>query len=80
MTFQANGELYYFASLGGLLLTMYVRPEVSVAIYENMGAILGGLNLVAFLICLLVFLKAKLKQKEDDPYLRDNVVKILINR
>lgn len=70
---QANGELYYLASLSMLLLIIFIKPQVCVSIYQNMGAILGGLNVVALSLCLFLFVKAKLKIEEEDPYLRNNV-------
>ncbi|ODN02551.1 7-dehydrocholesterol reductase [Orchesella cincta] len=75
--YKANGELYYFASLGTLILIAGLKPKICVAIYENMGAILGGLNVVALSLCLFLLVRAKLKAKEDDPYLKENKYPIL---
>jgi hypothetical protein len=71
--FQANGELYYFASLLVFGVIAYSKPRVCVSIYENAGPILGGLNLLAFLLCLFLLVKAKLKTTEEDPYLQAEV-------
>jgi 7-dehydrocholesterol reductase len=67
--YQANGELYYFASLGALGFMVYLRPELCETIYDNFGAILGSLNAVALVLCLYLLIKAKLKTDEKDPYL-----------
>ncbi|CAL8074258.1 unnamed protein product [Orchesella dallaii] len=75
--YKANGELYYFVSLGALLLVAGLKPKICVDIYQNMGAILGGLSVVALSLCMFLLVRAKLKEKEDDPYLRANSYPIL---
>lgn len=65
--------------MGTLLLIIFLKPEVCVSLYENMGAILGGLNVVALSLCLFLLIRAKSKRNEEDPYLLNNVTLILTN-
>ncbi len=70
---QANGELYYFATLIAFGAITYINPKLWVSVYDNLGPILGGLNVLALALCLYLQVKAKLKQNEEDPYLLNNV-------
>jgi len=70
--YQANGEIYYIASIAAVLLASYMNPQLCVDIYFNMGAILGGLNIVALCLCTYMLLHAKMKSDEKDPYLLKN--------
>lgn len=70
---QANGELYYFASMIAFGIVTYVSPQLWVSVYDNFGPILGGLNVLALALCLYLLVQAKMKDTEDDPYLVNNV-------
>lgn len=70
---QANGELYYFATMLAFGVITYVKPKLWVSVYDNFGPILGGLNVLALVLCLYLLISAKLKENEDDPYLLANV-------
>lgn len=71
--FQANGELYYFSTLIAFGLLTYVNPKLWVTAYDNLGPILGVLNISALVFCLYLLIKAKSKKGEKDPYLLANV-------
>ncbi|OXA58166.1 7-dehydrocholesterol reductase [Folsomia candida] len=75
--YQANGELYYFISVAALLVISFVQPSICVSIYENFGPILGGLNILALSLCAYLWIKAKLKSDEKDPYLLDKKYPVL---
>ncbi|CAG7668703.1 unnamed protein product [Allacma fusca] len=71
--YQANGELYYVGSLAMLGCVVYINPTLCVSIYQNMGPILGVLNVLAFSLCTYLLIKAKLDRNPVDPYLRTSV-------
>ncbi|KAG4078624.1 hypothetical protein HA402_015214 [Bradysia odoriphaga] len=75
--YQANGELYYFASMIAFGIVTYVSPQLWVSVYDNFGPILGGLNVLALALCLYLLVQAKMKETEDDPYLLNNKFPIL---
>lgn len=70
---QANGELYYFSTLTAFGVITYVNPKLWISVYDNMGHILGGLNISALVFCLYLLVQAKLKKDEKDPYLLEKV-------
>ena len=74
---QANGELYYFASLTAFGIVAAINPSIFVAIYEHHGEILGGLNIVAMSLCFYLLMKAKQDKNPKDPYLRTSVSNII---
>lgn len=70
---QANGELYYFATMLAFGVITFVNPELWISVYDNFGSILGVLNVLALAFCLYLLVQAKMKQNEEDPYLLNNV-------
>jgi len=75
--YKANGELYYCATMLAFGVITYIKPELWISVYENMGPILGALNVLALFLCVYLLIGAKLKKKEDDPYLMDKKFPIL---
>ncbi|KAJ6643682.1 SCO-spondin [Pseudolycoriella hygida] len=75
--YQANGELYYFATLTVFGVITYTNPKLWVSVYDNFGPILGVLNVVALSLCLYLLIHAKLRKDEKDPYLLDKKFPLL---
>lgn len=67
--YSDNGVLYYWASLVGFFIIQARNSKFSATVFENMSEILGTLNIVAFLLCIILLVKGKLapecKEKID---------------
>ncbi|CAG0886348.1 unnamed protein product [Darwinula stevensoni] len=57
--YQANGVLYFWASLIAFVFCCALWPDLPVSIYEEMPYIMGSLNSFALLFCVLLLVRGK---------------------
>ncbi|CAL8128731.1 unnamed protein product [Orchesella dallaii] len=63
--YKTNGRMYYLATTGFLLSVSVIEPQICVSIYENMGPIVGTLNVIALALCLFLLIRGIQNDKED---------------
>ncbi|CAL8128520.1 unnamed protein product [Orchesella dallaii] len=62
---STNGKMYYLVTTGFLLSVSVIEPQICVKIYENMGPIVGTLNVIALTLCLFLLIRGIQNKKED---------------
>lgn len=73
--YKANGVLAFLTTIGVFCLCSYYWRFFSASIiYDNLGPILGALNLLSLIVCLFLYLKGRYWPSSSDAGITGNII------
>ena len=73
--YKANGPLAFLVTIGTFsVVTFYLKWFSATILYDNLGAILGALNLFSLLFCVLLYLKGRFYPSSSDAGITKNML------